>query len=117
VAYPQTNTDNNSNEGLLRQLWHHVWAHYFKRLEQEEMRRLGYLRTLLRPHCPAAPATLPARLARPLAALLPDLSALLLPHHLTPLLQSLPLHRENGLWLKSLYLNCKMVSVAQWLGR
>ena len=42
VTYPLTNTDNNSNEGLLRQLWHHVWAHYFKRLENEELRRLEY---------------------------------------------------------------------------
>lgn len=46
VAYPQTITGNNSNEGLLRQFWHHVWAHYFRRLEQEEMKRLQYVRSL-----------------------------------------------------------------------
>lgn len=49
VAYQQTNIENNSNETLLRQLWHHVYAHYFKTIEPEEIRRLEYLNSLLLP--------------------------------------------------------------------
>lgn len=40
VTYQQTNIDNHSNEALLRQFWHHVYAHYFKKIEFEEMKRL-----------------------------------------------------------------------------
>ena len=49
VAYQQTNIENNSNETLLRQLWHHIYAHYFKTIEPEETRRLEYLTSLLQP--------------------------------------------------------------------
>ena len=33
VSYQQTTTDNNSNEPLLPQFWHHLYAHYFKKIE------------------------------------------------------------------------------------
>lgn len=47
VAYQQTNIDNHSSDALLRQFWHHVYAHYFKKIEFEEMRRVHYLRSFL----------------------------------------------------------------------
>ena len=47
MAYQQTNTDNHSNEVLLRQFWHHVYAHYFKKIEFEEIRRIEYLKSFL----------------------------------------------------------------------
>lgn len=111
MAYPQTNTDNNSNEGLLRQLWHHIWAHYFKRLEQEEMRRLHYLRLLLPP---AAPPDGPSA---PIPALLPDLTALLHPNYLSSLLQSYPGDRDTSLWLKTLQLNLTVIGMGDRLDR
>lgn len=56
VSYPQTNTDNNSNDALLRQLWHHVNSHYFKRIDPEEKRRLHYARNLFQPALQRGPS-------------------------------------------------------------
>ena len=47
VAYQQTNVDNHSSDALLRQFWHHIYAHYFKKIEDEEMRRVYYIRSFL----------------------------------------------------------------------
>jgi len=47
VAYQQTNIDNHSSDALLRQFWHHVYAHYFKKIDYEEMRRIYYIRSFL----------------------------------------------------------------------
>lgn len=104
VSYPHFPLETIAQGDLLKTFWKFITTHYFKKIDEEELERLNYIRSIFREnHIPQPPQSL-QHLRWP-QAFFDHLAALYQSNYLQEIYDDYQDTSEGKIWLKKLFVN------------